>query len=998
MKYLILTITLLGTFIGMSQSTITGRVTDSADKETLPGVNILIKGTDRGTITDIDGGFSLKAKPEDVLVFSFVGYLPQEITIGSKSNIDVKMELDMKSLDEVVVVGYGTTKKSDITGAVSSVRTKDLNPGPVLSVSNYLQNTAPGVVMTQGSAQPGGGFSIKIRGTSSILGGNGPLYVIDGLPITSDDVQPGVTSRYRSSPPKNPLNGINPEDIVSIEILKDASATAIYGARGANGVVLITTKRGEKGKTNIDYSGSVSVQQVAKKYDMLSASQFMKVSNEEFLHQNPTANPLYSPSQINNAGAGTDWVDEVSQMGIINRHQVAMSGATEKLNYYVSGNFYNHRGIVQQSSLDRITGRVNLNYKITKAWSVGMNTVISHVVDHQIPFGATGGGGPEFAGLFDNSRTWSPLVSVRQTDGTYSRHPYVDNIPNPVSLLDVQDQITTNRVLGTVFTEYQIIPGLKAKVNLGFDQSHSEREALIPLTVIRGEQANGEAEFGSTDARNLLSEFTLNYETKLFGNDFSVLGGYTYQQFDNESNRLLLVNFADQTQNIDKITDADTITNQPFKEQSKLLSYLGRINYNVANKYLFTLTFRADGSTKFGTSNKWGYFPSAAVAWKIHEEAFFNSSFIEQLKLRGSYGQIGNQEIGNKRSQALYGITRRTVIGGSPVQGLTPKYPPNPNLKWETTTQLNIGLDMTMMSGRIQTSVDVYRKVTTDVLLNFLLAPTSGYESITSNAGAILNRGIEWAITSHNLTGELDWSTSFNFSYNKNSWQDRAGYYPTGKTVEGEHDVVGGTYGYQVLGIFKTQAEVDASSQPNAKPGMFHFKDVNGDNDITPEDRVLLGKEDPYVSLGLNNSFSYAKFDLNFFFQGMLGREKNNFTLAGLENVQSILRGSNKTVSVLDRWTETNTNGKIHSGALNTDGGDNYLNSVYVEDASFVRLRNVTLGYTTSGSKFIKSFRVYADAQNLLTFTKYKGLDPETSEFLQYPNARTYTLGLNVSF
>jgi TonB-linked SusC/RagA family outer membrane protein len=983
-----------------AQIAVSGKVTDEEDGEGLPGATVLISSSNTGTITNYEGNFNLKASVGDKLVISFIGYETKEATVPEDGIVNVIMKPDIDALDEVVVIGYGTQRKSDLTGSVASIRTEDLNPGPVVSMSNFLQNTAPGVVLTQSSAQPGGGFDVKIRGASSVLGANGPLYVIDGLPITGDNIQPGSSSRYRSSPARNPLNGINPKDIVSMEILKDASSTSIYGARGANGVVLITTKRGSSGKMSIDYSGSSSIQQLDRRYDMLNASQFAKTTNEVYIAKNPGADPLYSPVFINNAGVGTNWIDEITRLGAIQQHQLGMSGSINKLRYYASGNYYQHKGIVDVSALERYSTRANLDYGIKKLKLSG-SIQLSKTNDSQIPFGGETKG-PEFGGLFDNTRLWSPLLGVRQSNGDFSVHPFRPEIPNPISLLAIQDNIETKRMLTSFSSEYEIVQGLKAKLNLGLDRSSSYREAFIPTTVIRGQQANGEGEIGNADNRNILSEVTLSYQKKIKENDFSAVIGSTYQQFDYEGDNFLFYNFADETTDFSKLTDVDTLFDQYFRERSRLLSYLGRFNYSVNDKYLFTFSFRADGSTKFGPNKKWGYFPSGAVAWKIHNESFFNSSVIEQLKLRASYGQIGNQEIGNKRSQSVYNITRRTVLGidGKPITGLAALRPENPDLRWEKTTQLNIGLDFAFMKSRIYGSLDVYNKLTEDVLLEFLLPATAGFSSITNNAGSIQNRGIELALTSKNLVKELLWTTSLNIAFNKNQWKNRAGYYPEGELIAKEDGPLSGIYGYKVLGLFQSEDEIDASPDQSAvaiaKAGTFKYADTNDDGIITPEDRVLLGKSDPDYTFGVNNTFAYKNFDLAIFFQGSMGREKENYILAYLEDTDDLTEGFNKSVNVLNRWTPTNTSGTIPG----TDGilGGFSNNSHYVEDASFVRLRNITLGYQIPNIKWISNLRVYADIQNLFTWTSFSGADPETDEFRQYPNAKTCTIGLNATF
>lgn len=986
-------------WVSSAQALIEGRVIDASNEEGLPGATIKLKSGSSGTITDIEGRFSLYADEGETLIVSYVGYVTEEVAVGTRTNYNIMLELDVETLEEVIVIGYGTQRKSDITGAVSSINERDMNPGPVASISNLMQSTASGVVLTQSSSQPGGGFDVKIRGASSVLGANGPLYVIDGLPITSDNIQPGSSSRYRFAPPRNPLNGINPQDIVSVEVLKDASATAIYGSRGANGVILISTKRGNSNKLKLNYSTSFSLQHLNREYDMLNGSEFAQVSNDVFLLKNPGEDPIFSSAQINNAGEGTNWIDQVTRLGSIFQQQIGGSGGNKNLKYYVSANFFEHKGIVDISELERIGGRANLDYTNDRI-NAGMSVTYSRTNDRQVPFGANSNA-PEFGGLFDNTRNWSPLLSVRDDQGNFSVHPTRALVPNPVSLLDIDDRIKTNRLLGTVFFEYELFSGLKAKINVGRDQSNSEREALIPLTVIRGQLANGEGEVGETETWSTLGEFTLAYEKELKNNSrLSLLGGTTFQQFDSEGTSSFFVGFADQGTDFSEITNADTLSVVPLKERSRLLSYLGRFNYSVDDRYLITFSFRADGSTKFGPNNKWGYFPSGAFAWKIHNEAFFNSTFIDELKFRVSYGQIGNQEIGNKRSQSLYNVTRRTVIGTQPIQGLAALRPDNPDLKWETTSQLNIGLDFAVLGSRIYGALDVYEKLTNDVLLDFQLPGTAGFDVVTVNAGSLRNRGIEFALTSRNMISNLQWTSSFNYAFNENQWRDRAGFYPEGQQIAEENGPLSGLYGYRVLGLFQSQDEINNSPDQSAVavvvPGSFKYEDANNDGVITPEDRVLLGQYDPLHTFGLNNTFNYRFFDLNFFFQGSLGKKKMNFTRAYLEDVDDIAEGFNKSSAVLDRWTPSNPNGTV-PGADNILGGA-ANNDRYIEDASFVRLRNITLGYNFTQVDFLSDFRMYLDVQNLITITPFEGNDPETDEFVQYPNAKTYTIGLTATF
>jgi TonB-linked SusC/RagA family outer membrane protein len=984
---------------------ITGEVL-SESNETMVGVNVILKGTKQGTTTDSEGKFYLVI-PEDhaetgVLIFSFIGYASEDYAIDGKRHFKVMLYPDIITLQETVVVGYGTVKKSDITGSVVSVREKDFNQGPILSVNSQLQNTAPGVVMTQTSAQPGGNFNVQVRGQTSILGSNQPLYVIDGLPIVNSEVTPESTSNFRSSPSRNPLNGINPQDISSIEVLKDASAAAIYGARGANGVVLITTKRGQNG-SHLSYEGSYSIQKVNGVYDILSAVEYANVSNEfsRFLGQDV----LYSQAEINQFKSIPPVSDYFVQTGAIDRHQLSINGANDKINYYISANYFGQDGIIKNSGLKRYASRVNIDGNISKKLKIGTTITASESKDIQIHFG-DGGRGGEANGIFDGILEWTPIQPLFQPDGSYSPHPIrPTQDANPASILDIKDNLISKRILGSLFGEFEIIEGLKARLNLGIDDISSKRSAYIPTSTLRGKQVNGEGEISHNSSQNLLSEFTLNYTKKVKGNPLTTLVGYTYQTASSDGISVSAVGFPSEVTNINDISSASIFfPPTSFKNESKLISYIGRANYNLADKYLFTATIRADGSTKFGPSNKWGYFPSTAFAWKIHNEKFFNSSVVNDLKFRLSWGQTGNQEIGNKLSQSLFGSTRNFVLGTDEHRaiGFAATRPANENLKWETSSQTNIGIDASFMDARIQAFFDVYRKITNDVLLTFALPGTSGFESITTNAGALQNHGVELQLRTINKTSPLEWSTSINLAYNQNRWKDRGGLpYPS---YEQEFGPVGGLYSYVVQGIFQEGDDIASGAQPGALPGQFKFQDTNDDGLITPEDRVFIGKNQPDFTFGINNSINYKRWDLNLFLQGVYGIYKYNSVMAGLNSMDGILLGLNKSVNVLKRWTPENQSDQYPSGIPNATG-DDYFNSLYVENASFLKLRNVTIGYSIKPTRTFSAMRVYFDTQNLFMITKWTGLDPETfgpgketGTSPEYPNARTFTLGVNAKF
>lgn len=1000
---------ILTLFIGATSfAQITGTVIDE-NGEGLPGATVSIKGTTTGTITDVSGRFSLDADSNTTLVISFVGYISEEIHVNGQTEIKIQLSPDIESLDEVVVVGYGTMKKSDIAGSVVSLNDKDLNPGPITSVSNLLQNTAPGVVMTMNSAQPGGGFNVQVRGQTSLLGSNNPLYVIDGLPLIDGDVRSSSNSNLNNNPSRNPLNSINPEDIASIEVLKDASAAAIYGSRAANGVILITTKKGS-GTPTLSYSSSFSVQEIANEYDLLNASQFAEASNS--WAKTIGSELPFTAAQVRNLGEGTDWNDLIFRTGFLQKHQLSFSGGNEKTNYYASGNYFIHDGVVEGTSLTRYAARLNMNSNLSEKLQFGMSIGLSQVDDQQVHFG---GGGALVSGVLDNTLLWNPTIPVYDDKGNYSLHPQLPvQVPHPLTLLDIDNDIRTKRMIGSAFLKYQIIEGLNAKINLGIDDISTKGKLYIPTTTLAGAIANGEGEITEDKAQNLLSELTLDYSKQLNKNHFiNALVGYTYQVNTSEGISILARNFASQNININNLSNASYF--QPSSSKSPrnmLISYLGRMNYNLMDKYLITLTMRADGSSKFAEGNKWGFFPSAAIAWKLNNETFFNSEKINELKIRASIGQVGNQELPALLSQSTYQTTRDLILGENPQRliGLSTARPNNADLTWETSTQLNFGLDISSFKGRVQASLDIYQKTTSNLLVELPLDGSAGFESIYTNAGSIRNKGVEVQIQSINLSGStLEWRSSVNAAFNENRWLDRGGRVFPG--YEDEFGPVGAMYSYEVEGLFQSDAQiVEDGAQPDALPGYFNFIDQNNDGIIDADDRVFIGKTQPDFTWGLSNNLKYKNFDLNFFIQGVQGIQKYNSERARLNDVSDIGTGRNKSVDVLNRWTPDNTKTNVPRGGQGWPEGS--FNSVYVENASFIRLRNVTIGYNVPVER-LTSIRFYFDVQNLLTFTKWTGLDPEgggvvadptnpqsdqAQSFPSYPSARTYTAGLNITF
>jgi TonB-linked SusC/RagA family outer membrane protein len=997
-----------------------GKVTDS-EGHPLPGVNIVEKGTTNGAVTDMDGNYTISLSSEDaVLTFSFVGYLDEEVSVAGKSNIDITLVEDIQSLDEVVVIGYGTAKKSDLTGSVSSVNTKDMNPGPVANVSSLMQNTVAGVVLSPSNAQPGGDYNIRIRGTTSDLASNEPLYVIDGFPIEYGTSEPGTNS-YRKSPKKNPLNSLNPNDIVSIEILKDASATAIYGSRGANGVVLITTKQGEKGKMKVGYNYARSTQNILNQYEMAEAPQFANFFNTYIDYRNSLANDAYAfpeeekytPEQlaeIEAGGPGTNWMDEITRAnGTINDHLITASGGNDQVTYYSSLGYYSHKGIVKETNMDRYSAKLNLTATPGDKLSLGMNFNGSIIKDDQINYG----GGHANYGILDIANNWMPTLSPKDEDGNYTLHPIDPGFPNPVSQLAITDQIKSERALLTAWGEYSIVQNLSLKLEAGVDRDNAIRYGYVPKSTYVGSRVDGQATINNNRRTSELVNFLINYNKDFMTkSNFKTMLGFSYQNFDSEGFGAKHEGFAVETFEYNNLgAGSVNLPSYSYRNNHDLVSSFIRSNLILQDKYLLTFTARADGSSRFGENNKWAFFPSGAVAWKIHNEDFFNENgVLSILKLRTSYGLTGNQEIDNYRSLPLIGNRGLVAIGEKAHAGLGPTSPGNKSLKWETSKQFEVGVDYGLWNNRISGSVNYYNIITSDLLAYLAIPQTTGFSSIIFNSGKTQNTGVEAEVRSYNLTGMFKWETAFNFSYNKNQWKDRGGL-PYG--IEEEFGPVGGTYGYIIEGVFKTEEEVANSLQPDSHPGQWKFKDVNGrdedeeltgkpDGQIDTDDRVLLGYWQPDYTLGLNNIFNYKNWQLNVFVNSMIGHNRWGAPKNPGEIInQKRLNVRSELVDLFDEEGKFDYDnpGMIPDGTGNPYANGGFTNTVTYEDASFVRLRNVTLSYNFSNpaiANFISNARLYVDVQNLYTITDYTGLDPEASG--EYPNARTFTIGVNVDF
>lgn len=997
-------------------SILEGQITDKSNKTPLEGVSVVIKGTTNQTLTNSKGYFTLKTgqKFPYTLQVTIVGYKSVEIPVDG-SPVTIQLEQDVQSLSDVVVVGYGTQKRKDLTGSVASITPKDFNKGSNVSVDNLIAGRAAGVQVTQSSSEPGAGVSIRIRGANSINASNEPLYVIDGFPIDNSTKTP-TSAAVNEAAPRNPLNSLNPSDIASIEILKDASATAIYGSRGANGVILITTKHGKKGRLAVDYNVSGSIQQVAKKIPVLSTSQYINLLND--LRSAQGAAPEFSQADIETIGKGVNWQDEIYRKGYIQNHQLSFSGGQDKFSYYASLNYLDQTGVIISSGIKRYTGRVNLNYTDTK-FKFGINVNTARINDDYVPNGVSIN---ENAGIVNSAIFQDPTLGIYDNStGKYAQSNLV-NLENPLGLANgISDNAITNRTFGNAFLEYFILPELSVKVNAGTDIQTSRRDTYIGRNTKRGLNANGIGNVQTTNSNNALFELTARYAKTFSKHSLEVLGGYTYQNFGWNTLTSGAQNFTTDAFGTDNMAagSSSTFTINTFRSKNQLKSFLGRINYTFNDKYLLTANFRADGSSRFGADNKYGYFPSLALGWHLNRETFFrNIHSLSTLKLRISYGSTGNQEIGNYRSLVLLGTQGQAIYGNTAYVGISTTQLANPNLKWETTNQFDAGIDFGFLDDRITGSIDYFNKNTKDLLLELPVPTTTGFATTLTNIGSMNNRGFELTVNTLNLKGKLSWTTSANLSVIRNKvtgigglpniLQGSAGFFSNFSILE-VGKPLNSFYGYKVVGIL--QKDEQYTAQPRSSAGELKFADVNDDKAITTSDRTILGSPFPDFTYGINNSFTYGRFNLSFFWQGVKGGKILNLNVSESENPISFRR-NRLSRSYTDRWTASNPTNDNPSGLAPTFAyvdASGTINSRAVESASFFRLKNISLSYDlpTPRNNLFQGAQIYFVAQNLITITNYLGYDPEVSSFGKsnvrvdynaYPLTRIYTVGLNVKF
>jgi TonB-dependent starch-binding outer membrane protein SusC len=993
---------------------ISGIVNDENGSPLL-GATVVVKNSTIGSVTDLDGRYTLSVPANaEVLVFSYIGMQTREENINGRTVINITLFEETLDIDEVIVIGYGSLRRSDLTGAISSVKAEDLQRTPITSIDQGLIGRAAGVMVTQTSGMPGAIASIRVRGSSSLEGGNEPLYVIDGFPIYGGSGFGATGGNARISG----LAGFNPGDIVSVEILKDASATAIYGARAANGVVLITTRRGERGRNVITFDANYGVQRLVKKMDVMNAMEYADLVNEVYINDGQA--PYYNAEALAEiaANGGTDWQDEIFRVAPTENYQLSFSGGDNRTLYAISGNYYNQTGIIKTSDFQRYSLRVNFDHNINDKFKVGTHLTGSYIDNNSVPTDATFLNGVVTQALLMNPVL--PVYANEENREFTSINSPGNFFPNPVGTLEQTFNTTSSRFSSDVFAEWEFLPNLKARISLGVDAMYIKNNTYVPSYIIQG-GGLGTATIAMGKSINVLNENTLTWiKTFNDSHNFNVLAGFTTQSDETESVSASSSSFVNDILEYNNL-GSGAVYNQPGSSfiDWRLLSYLGRINYSYRSKYLFSLNGRVDGSSRFGADNKYGFFPSGAVAWRISDEDFMQNvkSYINNLKLRVSYGMTGNTEIGVYNSLATIGSTS-WIFGGQVVTGFTPNRIPNPDLKWEKTAQFNVGADIGFLNNRIRLTSDYYIKTTTDLLYSVSIPYVSGFATMLQNIGSVENRGFEFAIDSENFTGDFSWSTMFNIAFNKNKVLELGGEpykdMPAGTAQAGTFrrlvvgEPIGVFYGYRFDGIFQNADEVAEQTSAPVPIGIGYrrYKDLDGDGIVDANnDREILGDSNPDFFGGFTNVFSFKNFELNVFLQYSYGNKIFNYDRWLGENVSA---NNNVLRYMVNRWKPDAPSDIYPAAARNYA---NLASDLFIEDASYLKLKSLTFSYNipVQNIRFVSGVLVYLTGQNLITWTKYSGFDPDvsyqgTSTLVQgealggYPPSRTVLIGAKLNF
>lgn len=1016
-----------------------GQVKDAAGEPVI-GATVVVKGTTKGASTGIDGGFTLDVTPDDVLVVSYIGYDTQEIPVGSRTSFDIQLREEATTLDDVVVIGYGAVKKRDVSTAISSIKAEDIANRPITDFRQSMAGKMPGVQVMQTGGDPEGNVMVRVRGISSATAGNDPLYIVDGVPM------------------ENGLSNLNTNDIESMEVLKDASSAAIYGSRGSNGVILITTKKGKSETIQVTYDGYYGIEQVSKKIDLMNAYQYAQVSKEAhdaaYLDQYPggtAPNGDRPESYMNypvelvpylNGEPGltdTDWQDAIFRTASTTSHNIAISGKGKHVNYFISGNYYYKEGVIINSDFERYSFRMNLDGKY-KNFKYGVNFSPSYSKSNKV----NASGDYNSGGIVQSALTSCPIWPIYNEDGTFNFQgngywrigtDYQHNeILNPVALATLQSEVIDRMSMtGRAFLGYDICKGLSFQTSFGgsfygaIDNKYRSSELPLRGKAYYDAPSNPEGYSSAGFYFNWLIENQLTYD-RMFG-DHS-LNVILVQSAQKETYKTLNVTATDYPNNQNQTIGGGTVSDGDSKtEQWSLASYLARVQYNYKGKYMLSAAIRADGSSRFGKNNRWGYFPSASAAWRISGEPFFQNaealSWISDLKIRASYGQTGNFQIGNYRHLAtMSGDDYILGTGsGSLVSGYKPSDVENPDLTWEKTSMFNVGADLSLLGGYFNLTAEYYYANTTDMLLEVPIPHLTGYSTTLMNIGKVNNRGWELSATSqHSYANGISYSLNANWAKNTNEVKALgANDTPIIQSGSVDHayyitkvgEPIGSYYLLVQDGIFRNEEDLKAYPHVStAQPGDFRFVDVDGDGEIDLEkDRTIVGNYMPDFTYGFGGSFGYRGLDFSVAFQGVHGNEILNLNRRYLDNMEG---NTNGTTVAFNRWKSPTEIGDGNTNRANRKqtGNNTRTSTWHVEDGSYLRLQNIALGYTLpekwTKKFYVEKLRIYVSAQNLVTWTDYSGYNPEVSnrtsaltpgeDYGTYPLAKTYMVGLNVTF
>lgn len=963
------------------QQLVKGKVVDM-DGKPLSGVTIRNMDNGHQTETNSKGEFSIDATATQQLSFSSIGYETRRSTVSENTFLTVQLKTANNQLEQIVVVGFGTQKKKDITGAIATMSTKDIEDRPITQLASAMEGKMAGVEIVKSSGQPQAGFSIRVRGTSTITAGSNPLYILDGVPTEN-------------------ISELNPSDIQSISVLKDAASAAVYGSSGANGVVLITTKRGNNGKTQINFETYQGFSTIWKRPKVLNAAQYKDLMTE-----------VGQVADWSKYTADTNWPDQLFRTGHSQKYQGSVRGGDEKTGFYISGSYQKDNGTVITNTVNKVNFKVNLDHQINKIFKVGTSLSYNRWYDVDIPENSRNG-------VIMNAYLGSPVIGIYGDKGAFTVDPFYTDLDNPVALATGNEHYyVNNRFTGNIYAEANILPELKFRTLFGYEKYNNQYRSFVdPIRTTEGRKYKGRAQLDQQDNQYWMSENTLNYDKTFHEkHHFTGLLGYITTKTQTTGSSISTQNFANPA--IHTVNGGSMITEMPNAKDAAIttVSGIAKIGYDYNDTYLFTANLRADASSVFGPNNRWGYFPSFSAGWRVSNEGFFESwkNTVNDLKIRASWGKVGNSQIPAFAYLGLIDVTGSYVIGDQVVPGYTPITLDNPNLKWETTNQTDIGIDASFLNARLTIAADYYAKKTIGLLLNSRVPYSSGYANVLKNLGDLQNKGFEFELSSRNFVQDFKWSTTLTFGLNRNKVLNIDGgtYYDGdingrgNSTIAKEGLALGSFWGYIAKGV-------------NPETGDMIYQMADPDAGLQTSDMAVIGNATPKFSYGMTNDFSYKNFNFSFFLQGVQGNDILNATRIYTEGMWE---PRNQSATVLNRWSPTNKNSTMPRPDLNNTE-DNYntqISSRFVEKGSYLRLKSLILGYTIPKQILekwkINKLRFYVTGENLLTFTKYSGLDPEVSmyggtnqatvssnmspgiDFGTSPQARTFVVGLNLTF